>query len=70
MKLPIQNCPYCGSTEFVVGFQPAEVLVTYKRNGIMGNHVKYLICKQCGMIVGAKVAEPWRFQDARVAWEP
>ena len=43
-QLPVQECPYCGTREFTVGWQHQEAVVTFKRSGIRGNRLKHLIC--------------------------
>ena len=67
-QLPVQQCPYCGNTEFRVGWQHQEAIVTFKRNGILGNRLKHLICGQCGAVVYSCVAEPQKFPSAESDW--
>ena len=47
-----------------VGWQ-SDALVTFKRNGLLGNRIKFLICGNCGAILYQCVAEPHRFPQAR-----
>lgn len=42
-----------------------DALVTFKRNGLLGNRIKFLICGNCGAALYQCVAEPHRFPQAR-----
>ena len=68
MQLPIQKCPWCGCTEFVVGYQHQEARITTSPNGLFGNRVKHLICQHCGAVVFSKIAQPEKFPKAQIAW--
>lgn len=69
MKVPIQHCPWCGCTEFVLGYQNSEAMVMTTPNGIIrGNKLRHLICKRCGVVLMSRVAEPWQFHDANGEW--
>ena len=41
--LPVKQCRYCGGEDIRVGWQ-SDALVTFKRNGLLGNRIKFLIC--------------------------
>lgn len=69
MQLPIQKCPYCGCTEFVVGYQNAEGMVMYKKIGMFGKLLRHLICRNCGIIVCSKVDSTDKFERAETAWK-
>lgn len=63
-QLPVKRCQHCGGEDFRVGWQ-SDALVTFKRNGLLGNRIKFLICGNCGAILYQCVAEPHRFPQAR-----
>ena len=70
MKLPIEKCPWCGGTEFVVGYQHQEARIMTSPNGLFsGFRVRHLICKSCGTVLLSKIAQPEKFPDARTAWK-
>lgn len=68
MTIPYQQCPWCGSTRFVVGYQHHDAMITFHVNGWNGNRAKHLICRQCGTVLLTRVAEPQRYPDAKIAW--
>lgn len=59
-QLPVRQCQYCGGKDIRVGWQ-SDALVTFKRNGLLGNRIKFLICGNCGAVLYQCVAEPHRF---------
>ena len=63
-QLPVTQCRFCGGEDIRVGWQ-SDALVTFKRNGLLGNRIKFLICGNCGAIRYQCVAEPHRFPQAR-----
>ena len=42
-QLPVRQCRHCGGEDIRVGWQ-SDALVTFKRNGLLGNRIKFLIC--------------------------
>ena len=42
-QLPIKRCHHCGGKDIRVGWQ-SDALVSFKRNGLLGNRIKFLIC--------------------------
>ena len=48
IQFPVQQCQYCGSTNIGLGWQHGEALVTFKKHGLRGNRLQYLICRRCG----------------------
>ena len=50
-QIPIQRCQYCGSDDLGLGWQHGEALVTYKKHGLLGSRLRYLICRRCGAVV-------------------
>ena len=70
MSIPVKQCPWCGSTAFVVGYQHQEARIMTSPNGLLsGCRVRHLICKSCGAVLLSKIAQPEKFPDARTAWE-
>ena len=68
MKLPMEQCPWCGGQEFVVGYQGYEAMMTYTPQGLTGKRIQHLLCKRCGMVLVSRVADTSKYQDARKAW--
>ena len=60
-QIPVNNCAWCGSYDLGIGWQQNEAIVTFRRNGLLGNRLKYVICRNCGAVLYQYVAEPWRF---------
>ena len=60
-QMPVQRCQYCGSDDLGLGWQHGEAIVTFKKHGLLGNRLRYLICRRCGAVVYQWVAEPHRF---------
>ena len=54
-----------GTQDIGEGWQHGEALVTFKYHGLLGNRLKYLICRRCGAVLYQCVAEPHRFPQAR-----
>lgn len=63
-QLPVTKCQYCGSEDIGEGWQHGEALVTFKYHRMLGNRLKYLICRKCGAVLYQCVAEPHRFPQA------
>ena len=60
-QLPVTRCVYCGSYDLGIGWQQNEAIVTFRRNGFLGNRLKYVICRNCGAELYQCVAAPWKF---------
>ena len=63
-QIPVNHCAWCGSYDLEIGWQQNEAIVTFRRNGLLGNRLKYVICRTCGAVLYQYVAEPWRFPPA------
>ena len=63
-QIPVNPCAWCGSYDLGIGWQQNEAIVTFRRNGLLGNRLKYVICRNCGAVLYQYVAEPWRFPPA------
>ena len=50
-QLPIRRCQYCGSDGLNLDWQHGEGIVTFKKHGLLGNQLRYLICRRCGAVV-------------------
>ena len=48
-QVPVTRCQYCGSQDIGEGWQHGEALVTFKYHGLLGNRLKYLICRAVGL---------------------
>ena len=59
--IPVTHCAYCRSYDLGIGWQQNEAIVTFRRNGFLGNRLKYVICRNCGAVLYQCVAEPWKF---------
>lgn len=64
-QLLVKKCQYCGSEDIGIGWQHGDALVTFKKHGLLGNRLQYLICHRCGAILYQGVAEPWRFPKVK-----
>ena len=49
-QFPVKRCQHCGGEDIRVGWQ-SDALVTFKRNGLLGNRIKFLICGNCGAVL-------------------
>lgn len=54
----ITHCPFCGSTEFVEGFQSSYGAVTGRENYWSGQALRHIICRNCGSVVHSYVDNP------------
>ena len=61
-QLLIRQCRYCCSDDMGLGWQHGEAL---KYHRVLGNRLKYLICRRCGEVLDQCVAEPRRFPQAK-----
>ena len=63
-QIPVKRRQYCGGKDIRVGWQH-DALVTFKRNSLLGNRLKFLICGNCGAVLYQCVAEPRKFPQVR-----
>ena len=57
MKVHIERCPFCGSSEFIETRQiQAESYVSGE--ALFGQELKHTICRQCGSVVRSYVENP------------
>ena len=56
-QIPVNHCAWCGSYDLGIGWQQNEAIVTFRRNGLLGNRLKYVICRNCGAVLYQYVAE-------------
>ena len=64
-QTPVQRCQYCGSDDLGLGWQHGEAIVTFKKHGLWGSRLRYLICRHCGAVVYQWVAEPHKFPSIK-----
>ena len=64
-QLPVKQCQYCGREDIGMAWQHGEALVTFKKHGMFGNRLQYLICRRCGAVLYQCVAEPHKFLSVR-----
>lgn len=65
MQVPIQQCPWCGCTEFAAGYQNFEGMVMTTPNGVIGSRLVHVMCHRCGAVVMSKIQHPERFRAVR-----
>ena len=63
-QFPVTRCLYCGSEDIGRGCQHGEALVTFRKHGLLGNRLQYLLCRRCGAVLYQCVAEPHKFPSA------
>ncbi len=54
-QIPVNHCAWCGSYDLGIGWQQNEAIVTLRRNGFLGNRLKYVICWNCGVLAVALI---------------
>ncbi len=56
--IQITQCPFCGGTEFVHGYQSGYGAVTSSQNCFLGQALRLIICRNCGSVVHSYVDYP------------
>ena len=59
-QIPVNHCAWCGSYDLEIGWQQNEAIVTFRRNGLLGSRLNYVICRTCAAVLYPCVVEPWR----------
>ena len=54
-QIPVTHCAWCGSYDLEIGWQQNEAIVTFRRNALLGNRLKYVICRNCGVLAVALI---------------
>ena len=54
----IKECPFCGGTDFVDGYQSGYGAVTGKENIWSGQVLRHIICRNCGSVVHSYIDNP------------
>ena len=54
----IKQCPYCGGTEFVEGYQSGYGAVTGKESVWTWQNLYHIFCRNCGSVVHSYVENP------------
>ena len=60
-QCPVKQCQYCGGTDIGLGWQHGDALVTFKKHGMLGNRLRYLLCRRCGAVLFQYVVEPYKY---------
>lgn len=64
-QFPVTRCPRCGSEDIGRGWQHGEALMTFRKHGLLGNRLQYLLCRRCGAVLYQCVAEPHKYPMAK-----
>lgn len=64
-QFPVTRCPHCGSKDIGRGWQHGEALVTFRKHGLLGNRLQYLLCRRSGAVLYQCVAEPHKYPMAK-----
>ncbi len=54
----ITQCPFCGSNEFVEGYQDGYGAVTGAQSLLSSQSLRHIICRKCGSVVHSYVNNP------------
>lgn len=57
MPIQINNCPFCGGTEFIQGYQAGYGAI-FGESSVTGSVLKHIICRNCGSVVHSYVDNP------------
>lgn len=57
-SITITQCPFCGGTEFVEGYQAGYGAVTGRESIWTGQYLRHIICRNCGSVVHSYVDNP------------
>lgn len=64
-QFPVTRCPHCGSEDIGRGWQHGEALMTFRKHGLLGKRLQYLLCRRCGAVLYQCVAEPHKYPMAK-----
>jgi len=57
--IQIKQCPFCGGTEFVYGYQAGYGAIMRDQSLLAaGQALRYIICRNCGSVVHSYVDNP------------
>ena len=56
-QIPVTHCSWCGSYDLGIGWQQNEAIVTFRRNALLGNRLKYVICRDVYKRQGQTIAK-------------
>lgn len=56
--IQINQCPFCGCTEFVYGYQAGYGAVIGNQTQLSGQALRHIICRNCGSVVHSYVDNP------------
>lgn len=54
----LKNCPFCGGSEFVEGYQSGYAALTGKDSILSSATLYHVICRDCGNVVQSYVDDP------------
>ena len=54
-QIPVNHCAWCGSYDLGIGWQQNEAIVTFRRNGFLGNRLKYMIYRNYDVLAVALI---------------
>ncbi len=57
-SIVINNCPFCGGTEFVEGYQSGYGALTGTESLLASSTLYHIICRNCGSVVHSYVENP------------
>lgn len=57
-RIKVNQCPYCGGTEFVKGVQQYRGSILGENELAAGQPLRHVICLRCGCVVLSYVAKP------------
>lgn len=57
-KIQINQCPFCGGTQFVEGYQADYGAVTGAESIWSSQYLHHVICRNCGSVVHSYVNNP------------
>lgn len=57
MAIQINNCPFCGGTELIKGYQSGYGAI-FGESSVCGSALYHIVCRNCGSIVHSYVDNP------------
>ena len=54
-QIPVNHCAWCVSYDLGIGWQQNEAIVTFRRNGFLGNRLKYMIYRNYDVLAVALI---------------
>ena len=57
-SIEIKNCPFCGGTEFVEGYQSGYGAILSIESILSSQVLRHIICRNCGSVIHSYVTNP------------